>query len=52
VPKDRAEGCEDECISVSYAFKRLIAPSIDRKMARKLHKQWLPPIETRPKRRL
>jgi hypothetical protein len=52
LPKDRAEGCEDEYIQVSNAFKRLIAPSVDRKLARKLHKQWLPPVKTRPKRRL
>jgi hypothetical protein len=26
----------------------LIRPHIDRKLARKLHKRWLPPVTTKP----
>jgi hypothetical protein len=26
----------------------LIGPHIDRQLARKLHKRWLPPVTTRP----
>ena len=53
LPKDRAEGCEDEYMLVSFAFNRLIAPSIDTQLARKvLLKHKLPSAQTRPKRRL
>jgi hypothetical protein len=51
LPKDRAEICESEYIQVSHAFDTLIGPHIDRRLARKLHKQWLPPPTTKPKRR-
>jgi hypothetical protein len=40
LPKDRAEGCEDEYKQVNFAFKTLIGPHIDRREARralKLH---------------
>ena len=47
LPKDRAEGCSDEYANVAYAFKTLIGPYIDRKLAAK-HKEWLPPVNTRP----
>jgi hypothetical protein len=47
LPKDRAEGCSDEYANVAYAFKTLIGPYIDRKLAAK-HKKWLPPVNTRP----
>jgi hypothetical protein len=47
LPKNRAEGCEDEYEQVDKAFKRLIAPHIDRKLARKVHdKSWLPDPST------
>jgi hypothetical protein len=46
LPKERAEGCRDEYAQVAYAFKTLIGPYIDRKLAAKLHKSWLPPINS------
>jgi hypothetical protein len=51
LPKDRAEGCDDEYGHVAYAFKTLIGPYIDRKLAAKLHKNWLPPVNSPPPRR-
>jgi hypothetical protein len=43
LPKDRAEGCEDEYEQVDKAFKRLIGTRVDRKLARRVHdKSWLP----------
>jgi len=51
LPKERAEGCDDEYAQVAYAFKTLIGPYIDRKLAAKLHKNWPPPINSvRPHR--
>ena len=50
LPKARAEGCEDEFNQAAFAFKRLIAPHVDRKVVGKLKRQWLPPITTKPKR--
>ncbi len=42
LPKNRAEGCEDEYEQADKAFKRLIAPRVDRKLARKVHNtSWL-----------
>lgn len=52
LPVERAAGCEDEYMLVSYAFNRLIEPSIDSRLERKVFKHKLPPAETRPKRRL
>ena len=47
LPKNRAEGCEDEYEQVEKAFKRLIAPRVDRKLARKVHNtSWLPDPST------
>jgi hypothetical protein len=37
-------GLRREYTQVAYAFKTLIGPYIDRKLAAKLHKNWLPPI--------
>jgi hypothetical protein len=51
LPQDRAEGCEDEYQQVAYAFGRLIRPHVDQKLARKLHRSWLPDISTKPKRK-
>jgi hypothetical protein len=50
LPKDRAEGCEDEFNQVAYAIEKLIGPHIDRRLVRKLHRQWLPPMATTPRR--
>ena len=49
LPKNRAEGCEDEYKQAAKAFKRLIAPHVDRKLARKVHdKSWLPDPSAQP----
>ncbi len=48
LPEDRAVGCEREYKQVSHAFDTLIGPHIDKRLARKLHKRWLPPV-TQPK---
>ena len=50
LPKDRSEGCEDEYNQVDFAMQKLIGPSVDWRLARKLHRQWLPPVTTKPKR--
>jgi hypothetical protein len=49
LPEDRAVGCKREYIQLSHAFETLIRPHIDARLARKLHKQWLPAITTKPK---
>ncbi|MBX9845111.1 MAG: DUF4344 domain-containing metallopeptidase [Xanthobacteraceae bacterium] len=51
LPKERAEGCDDEYAGVAFAFDRLITPSIDKKLAGKLRRRWLLPIDTRLKKR-
>jgi hypothetical protein len=48
LPKSRAVGCKREYIQVSHAFDSLIGPYIDRKLARRLHKRWLPPVTAEP----
>ena len=48
LPKDRAEGCEDEYKQVAYAFKTLMGRYVDRKLARKLHHGWLAPVDRPP----
>jgi hypothetical protein len=50
LPEDRAVICQREYKQLAYAFDTLIGPHIDRKIAHKLHKRWLPPITTRPSR--
>jgi hypothetical protein len=49
LPEDRAVGCEREYVQLSHAFSTLIGPHIDGKLARKLHKRWLPSVTTKPK---
>ena len=51
LPEDRAVGCAREYAQVAYAFETLIGPHIDRRLARKLHKRWLPPPDTKPEPR-
>jgi hypothetical protein len=52
LPKDRAEGCEDEYKQVANAFKKLIEPYIDQDIAKDLHSSWLLPTpDKRPPRR-
>jgi hypothetical protein len=48
LPKERAEYCKSEYAQIAFAFDRLIRPYIDRKLARRLHKPWLPPVTVRP----
>jgi hypothetical protein len=38
-----------EYAQLAHAFETLIGPHIDRNLARKLHKSWLPPVTTKPK---
>jgi len=49
LPEDRAIGCQREYVQLAHAFETLIRPHIDRNLARKLHKRWLPPVTTQPK---
>jgi len=51
LPKERAEGCADEYTQVELAYTRLITPSIDNRVASRLRKRWLLPVDTRLKRR-
>jgi hypothetical protein len=47
LPKSRAEGCGDEYKQVDYAFKKLISPSIDQALQKKVRsKKWLKPHAT------
>jgi hypothetical protein len=48
LPAERADGCEDEYQQVAFAFHKLIRPYIDRKLAKRIHKSWLPPVTTPP----
>ena len=49
LPEDRAIGCDREYQQATHAFNTLIGPYIDKRLARALHKRWLPPVTTRPK---
>jgi hypothetical protein len=48
LPADRADGCEGEYQQVAFAFHKLIGPYIDRKLAKRIDKNWLPPVTTPP----
>jgi hypothetical protein len=48
LPEERAVNCEREYRQLSYAFDTLIGPYVDKAIARKLHKRWLPPVTTPP----
>jgi len=50
LPEERAVGCDREYAQVARAFNTLIGPHVDKALARKLHKRWLPPA-TAPKPR-
>jgi len=52
LPEDRAVICEREYLQLVNAFDTLIGPHVDKALAQKLHKRWLPPITTAPKARL
>ena len=44
LPKERAEGCNDEYQQVAYAYEKLIGPHVDRGRAKKVFdKSWLSP---------
>lgn len=46
LPKERAGGCDDEYDQAARAFKRLIRPHLDQKLAKKVLKEdWLPQPE-------
>ena len=48
LPKDRSEGCEAEYQQAAFAFRTLLRPHLDRKLAAKvLKKNWLPPPSAR-----
>ena len=51
LPQKRADSCEDEFLKLDASFKRLMGPFVDRRLARRVHKNWLPPIDTRPQQR-
>jgi hypothetical protein len=46
LPKERADGCDDEYAQVAYAFKTLIGPYVDGKLAANFHKNWIPQIDS------
>ena len=50
LPKDRAEGCDGEYEQTAFAFKTLIGPYIDKKLASKILKTWMRDVKTRPQR--
>jgi hypothetical protein len=49
LPEIRAAGCKREYAQLSYAFDTLIGPHIDKMLAQKLRKRWLPPVTTKLK---
>jgi hypothetical protein len=51
LPQARAEGCEDEYQAASYAIRTLMGRYFDRRLAKRRHSTWLPPIDRRPPRR-
>jgi hypothetical protein len=51
LPGERAISCIREHAQLEHAFETLIRPHIDPKLALKLHKRWLPPVDTKLKPR-
>jgi hypothetical protein len=51
LPRERAEGCESEFEQAAFAFKRLIGPYIDRRVAGKVLKTWMRDVNKRPQYR-
>ena len=49
LPKRRAEGCDLEYEQAAFAFKTLIGPYIDRKLAKKVLATWMRDVSARPK---
>jgi hypothetical protein len=49
LPVERAIGCEDEYRQLAHAFKKLIAPHIDKGLATEvMAMKWLPEVTVRP----
>lgn len=49
LPKERAEGCEEEYQQIAYAVRTLIRPHVDLEAKRRvLSEKWLPDIRSRP----
>ena len=48
LPENRAVACKHEYAQLTHAFATLIGPHIDSRLARKLHKRWLPPVTANP----
>ena len=49
LPKARASGCKKEYGEVAYAFKKLVAPHLDKSISQNvLQKTWLPDEKDRP----
>ena len=51
LPQARAEGCEDEYKAAAYAINTLMGRYVDRRLAKRVHQRWLPPVDRRPPRR-
>jgi len=51
LPKARAESCGGEYDQAAFAFKTLIGPYIDRKLAKKVLATWMRGVNARPKTR-
>ena len=49
LPKRRAEGCDLEYEQAAFAFKTLIGPYVDRKLAKKVLATWMRDVSARPK---
>jgi len=41
LPKDRAEGCEDEYKQAKFALEKLIGPYVDKPKAKAIQKSWI-----------
>jgi Putative metallopeptidase len=48
LPKERAEGCDDEYEQTAFAFKKLIGPYIDKKLAKQVFSTWIRGVSERP----
>ena len=50
LPKERAEGCDDEYEQTAFAFNTLIGPYIDKKLAKKALSTWMRNVSVPPRR--
>jgi hypothetical protein len=51
LPKQRAEGCDGEYEQIAFAFKKLIGPYIDQKLAKMVLVTWMRDVNARPRYR-